>query len=332
LYFDYRYLYIQEVIKILKSIALKEKKVRLKLVILFLIMVFIGMTVLSQIPGPGQEKNNNMSVQENKIASGEVTLHVRTAGELSSGNVLIAINGGPGQSSRYMRSLEKLAGPELAIVTYDQRGTGLSTEPTEGYGLPEYIADIDAIRKALGAEKIHIFGHSWGGVLAMRYCSVYPDRIKSLILMGSGPPSRQLTLAGQARLGERLAELQEQGIIPQPLPSNVKQLLDSILPAYFSDPSFKISELTETAFNETANQKTLTAVGDWNFIEEVKNITHPVLMLWGENDPFGLPMAQATRDALSKASIKFIILKGCGHYWQECPDEFFSCVLEFLNQ
>jgi len=48
-----------------------------------------------------------------------------------SGNTLIAIHGGPGLSSHYMLNLERLAGPELAVVTYDQRGVGRSTSVLE---------------------------------------------------------------------------------------------------------------------------------------------------------------------------------------------------------
>lgn len=53
-----------------------------------------------------------------------VALYVRVAGNLASGNVLIAIHGGLGMTSDYMLSLEELAGPNLAVVTYDQRGVG----------------------------------------------------------------------------------------------------------------------------------------------------------------------------------------------------------------
>ena len=64
------------------------------------------------------------SVLELQVQGSGVTLYVRVAGNAGSGNVLIAIHGGPGMSSDYMASLEQqLAGDELAVVTYDQRGT-----------------------------------------------------------------------------------------------------------------------------------------------------------------------------------------------------------------
>jgi pimeloyl-ACP methyl ester carboxylesterase len=72
-------------------------------------------------------------------------------------------------------------------------------------------------------------------------------------------------------------------------------------------------------------------VGNYDFTAEVAGLNHPVLMLCGANDPFGLSMAETTRAALSTARVKFVVLEGCGHFWQECPDEFFTHVRAFLE-
>ena len=44
-----------------------------------------------------------------------------------------------------------------------------------------------------------------------------------------------------------------------------------------------------------------------------------------------LPMAEATRDALSAAQVEFVVLPNCGHFWQECPDEFFAYMRALLG-
>jgi pimeloyl-ACP methyl ester carboxylesterase len=77
--------------------------------------------------------------------------------------------------------------------------------------------------------------------------------------------------------------------------------------------------------------QTLAALGDWDLIIDVADLTHPVLLLWGEDDPFGLPMAEATKNALLSAEVEFAVLKGCGHYWHECDDMSFSHVRAFLK-
>ena len=81
------------------------------------ILVCIGVLVLSACRSSGS------AARELHAPASEVTLPVHVAGNPRSGNVLIAIHGGPGMSSDYMASLEQLAGDRLAVVTYDQRGT-----------------------------------------------------------------------------------------------------------------------------------------------------------------------------------------------------------------
>ena len=133
-------------------------------------------------------------ITETDIQAGDVTLHVRIFGDTEAENLLIGIHGGPGNSSDYMASLEELQNEKITVVTYDQRGTGQSSEPSEGFGLLKYVEDLEAVREALGSEKVHLFGHSWGGIVAMRYATIHPDRVKSIILMGSGPPSADALL------------------------------------------------------------------------------------------------------------------------------------------
>jgi pimeloyl-ACP methyl ester carboxylesterase len=60
-------------------------------------------------------------------------------------------------------------------------------------------------------------------------------------------------------------------------------------------------------------------------------LDHRVLILWGEDDPFGLPVGEATRDALSAAQVEFVVIPNRGHFWQECPDAFFARVRAFLG-
>jgi len=298
------------------------------------ILVFPSICVLGlmgsacgQAPRDGPPALGESPSREFKVRADDVTLHVRIAGDPEAGDVLIAIHGGPGMSSDYMVSLEQLAGTAFAVVTYDQRGTGRSTEPSEGYALLQYVADLEAVRKAAGAAKVHLFGHSWGGVVAMRYATVHPQRVRSIVLMGSGAPSMQAARAGQANKVQRIATLQQQGIIPRSLTS-----VRDILPAYLADPGFELpGELQDPYYNGTVEQRTWSALGDYDFGAEVAGLEHPVLILWGAEDPFGLPMAEATEKALAAAQVEFVVLERCGHFWQECPDAFFARVRAFLE-
>jgi len=277
--------------------------------------------------------SNEPIIEEVVVPADDVSLHVRIAGDRDAEEVLIAAHGGPGNSSDYMISLEALQSDRVTVVTYDQRGSGRSTDPSQGFALLKYVDDLEAVRNAVGAEKVHLLGHSWGGIVVLRYATIYPQRVKSIVLMGSGPPSAEAARTAQANLGQRITELQQRGIIGREMPSTSEEVLLAILPAYFSDPGFSMpDELSNMSFSQEAYDQTYAALGDWDFTTEVGRLQHSVLMLWGADDPFGRTMAEATRTALASADVQFVLLNSCGHYWHECPEAFFSRVRSFLGE
>lgn len=273
------------------------------------------------------------AVQELQIPAGDVTLFVRMVGNTTSGSVLIASNGGPGLTSNYMRSLEELAGPELAVVTYDQRGNGRSTSPemiSANFELADYAADIEAIREAVGAEHVHLLGHSFGGLVAMEYAVRYPDRARSLILFGSAPPTWETIQEAFACFNRRVAALRADDMLPQPSGNG----LEAILPAYFSDPTFTFSSDDPggvPAENTAVNQLTWAAITGYDLTTDLAALRLPVLILYGADDPFGLPMAEASRDALANADVTYVLLDQCGHFWHECPEAALGEIRPFLD-
>jgi proline iminopeptidase len=272
-------------------------------------------------------------VQALEVLAGDVTLFVRVAGNVRSGNVLVAINGGPGLTSEYMRNLEVLAGPELAVVTYDQRGNGRSTSPemiSANFELADYTADIEAIREELGVTQVHLLGHSFGGMVAMDYVTRHPEQVKSLILLGSGPPSWDAIQNAFVSFSQRITALQADGTLPQPLDDS----LEAILPAYFSDPAFIFPSDEKGGApeqNTAVNELTWQAIAGYDFTADLADLHLPVLILYGVDDPFGLTMAEASRDALVNADVTYVLLEQCGHFWHECPEATWNAIRPFLN-
>ena len=71
------------------------------------------------------------------------------------------------------------------LIVFDKRGTGLS-DPVPTSSLPtleEFMADIPAILDAVGAERVAIIANLGGGILAMPFAALHPDRVASLILV-----------------------------------------------------------------------------------------------------------------------------------------------------
>src|SRR4029078_4950564 len=80
----------------------------------------------------------------------------------------------------------------LRVVFYDQLGCGNSDIPDDRslWTVERFMDELDAVRDALGLERVHLFGSSWGGMLAMQYVLDRGRQPVSLITAGS-PASSQ---------------------------------------------------------------------------------------------------------------------------------------------
>lgn len=100
---------------------------------------------------------------------------------------LLCLHGGPGVPHHYLTPLERLAATGRRVIFYDQLGCGESDRPSDPamWTVDLFLEEVGAIREALGLDRIHLFGSSWGGMLAMRYALNQPAGLASLITAGS---------------------------------------------------------------------------------------------------------------------------------------------------
>ena len=144
---------------------------------------------------------------------GSVRLRVARYGEPSAKPTLLYLSGGPGgagvrEFADVLFEVEPLA-RRYQLVSYDQRGTGSSglircpslerdarlRSTAAGaecaaklgarrglYGTDDSVEDVEALRQALGVEKLTLFGISYGTKLALAYARAHPDRVERIAL------------------------------------------------------------------------------------------------------------------------------------------------------
>jgi pimeloyl-ACP methyl ester carboxylesterase len=103
---------------------------------------------------------------------------------------IVFINGGPGvgHQALFSESLLKLR-ERYNLVWYDQRGTASSylsasdSLNTDVVGMKQYVSDLIAVKRVFSDKPAHLYGHSFGGLLAQTASKLYPDDVKSLVLM-----------------------------------------------------------------------------------------------------------------------------------------------------
>lgn len=287
----------------------------------------------------GCQTGDEIKRRELDVQAEDVILHARVAGDDDSGCVMIAINGGPGLTSSYMWDLEQLAGGGCAVVTYDQRGLGKSSQPDdpdspEGYTLQKYAQDLEAVRQETGADRVHLFGHSFGGIIAMQYIESYPEHVASLTFYGSGPPTWEGIELSQQNFNDRLISMIQDGTLLPPEEWE-EGSVDPLLPVYFADPAFTFPENAQgeaPQFDQKVSDLTYQNLVGMDYRQALGEVELPVLLMFGKQDPFGLQMAEAVRDALSNAPVEYVVIDYCGHFWHECEDEFYPRIDQFLEE
>ena len=111
---------------------------------------------------------------------------VRVNGDLSAATPAIFIHGGPGGTHTGFGNMLSLA-DERAVILYDQLDSGMSDRPGDpaNWRIERFVEELEAIRQALGIEKWHVIGHSWGSALALEYAAKYPQHTQSAVLAGT---------------------------------------------------------------------------------------------------------------------------------------------------
>jgi len=100
----------------------------------------------------------------------------------AEGTPVLVLHGGPGSSSFSLQVLKDL-GTDRPVILYDQLGCGRSDWPDDHslWSIGRFVKELGQIRDALGLDKVHILGHSWGTTLAAAYCLTKPVGVKSVI-------------------------------------------------------------------------------------------------------------------------------------------------------
>jgi L-proline amide hydrolase len=126
---------------------------------------------------------------------------------------LLALHGGPGGTHLPLEGLSVLSQQGRRVVFYDQLESGDSSRPDDPslWTVETFVAQLESVRAALGLDELHLFGSSWGGMLALEYALRRPAGLKSLILNStptSAPRWAEETLRLHADLPPALDEKQ----------------------------------------------------------------------------------------------------------------------------
>lgn len=112
----------------------------------------------------------------------------------SGSETLVALHGGPGADQRSLARLGEIADEDLQVLLYDQLGSGQSDVPDDDslWNVPRFVEEVETVRSKLELGRVHLFGQSWGGMLALQYALDHPEGIKSLVLSNTGSSTGEI--------------------------------------------------------------------------------------------------------------------------------------------
>ena len=101
----------------------------------------------------------------------------------AGGLPLVTLHGGPGSTHFGFEPLRALAAGR-PVVFYDQLGCGNSGRPedTSLWVVERFVEELHLLIRALGLDKFHILGHSWGTMLGADYYLAHPQGVASMVL------------------------------------------------------------------------------------------------------------------------------------------------------
>lgn len=131
-----------------------------------------------------------------------LTFDVRDAGPLD-GELVILLHGFPETSASWAGVTPGLNAAGYRTLAPDQRGYSPGARPRgrRAYRVTELVADVLALADAAGADRFHVVGHDWGGIVAWYLAGWHPDRLRTLTALAVPHPQafvRALVTSDQA--------------------------------------------------------------------------------------------------------------------------------------
>jgi pimeloyl-ACP methyl ester carboxylesterase len=285
-----------------------------------------------------------VEIEEHCVLTNGVRLHVLQAGPIE-GPLVILLHGFPEFSYAWTKQISYLAQYGYRVWAPDQRGYNLSDKPKgiTSYKLDELVKDIIGLIDAAGQKKAFLVAHDWGGSVAWRIATSYPERIVKMVVLNS-PHGKVMKEHLQSNPTQRkrsrymyyfqIPLLPEIRIKLENFKSLKNALINSSLLDTFSDldlEKYSKAWSRPRAYHSMINWYRAAFQKPSHYENDIK-IVVPTLLIWGELDKFlGVEMAQESINLCHNG--RLLIVKDATHWVQhEKTDEVNKLITSFFQE
>ncbi len=263
---------------------------------------------------------------------------------------LLALHGGPGASHDYLEPLAAVAETGRRVIFYDQLGGGgRSDHPhaPEMWTVDLYKDELATVIRELRLERYHLFGSSWGGMLAMEHALTQPKGLASLTI-ASSPASMKQWVAEANRLRAELPpdvqrtllEHEEAGTTTDPA-YQAAMLVFYRRHVCRSEPwpdcvtrTFAGIEAHPEVYNTMNGPSEFHVIGtirDWDIVNRLGEIRVPTLVTSGEFDEATPAINETVHRGIHGS--ESVIFPDCSHMaFVEEPARYVAVLTAFLDR
>lgn len=268
--------------------------------------------------------------EDSFLRLGDQLVHVEQAG---AGEPVVLLHGFGASTYAWRKIIPGLAA-RFHVIAIDLNGFGYTQRPKdfESYTREGQADLVLRVMDALGIQKAHLAGHSYGGGITIWLASRHPERVRSMVLVDSSAPTysndRRSRLAGL----RPVASLALRALLR---PGSVRRsLINSVY-----DDSLVTPELVQAYYDRLRVEGVLDAyVGLTAPVRKspepvrLESIEVPVLLVWGADDRL-IPAEDGRRAAGQFPHGEFALLERTGHIpMEEKPEELLQAMLPFLER
>ena len=245
----------------------------------------------------------------------------------SQGPSLVLLHGFFGDARVWHAQLEAFS-DEYEVLAWDTPGCGQSSDPPETFRMPDYARCLGGLIEALGLERPHVLGLSFGSTLALELYRQRPGIPRRLVLAAAyagwtGPLPADVV---EQRLRQMIPDL-DLSAAQVVAKYNSRGLLSKKAPAAVLVENARIM----SGFHPPGMKAMVRALAEADLRDVLRLIEVPTLLLYGDQDVRSPVSVGEALQAQIPAS-RLVVIPGVGHVSNlEAPERFNAEVRSFLR-
>jgi 3-oxoadipate enol-lactonase len=237
-----------------------------------------------------------------RLSVGDAELHYEVMGQ---GDPVLLVHGLGSSLRDWEHQVETLA-RRHTVIAVDLRGHGASCKPPGPYSMTLFARDVATLLDALGARPVHVCGISLGGMVACQLAVDFPERVRSLAIINSGPAFPGRTLKGKLAIWTRFAMIRWKG-----LPALGAMVAGKLFPKPEQETLRRTFVERFGANDPAAYEATLRAIAAFDVSGRMASVRCPVLVVSGDRDYTPVSAKRAYLPLLTDA--RLVVIEDSGH-------------------